>query len=451
MNNINKEEFLATKPMLPLILRMAIPGVVAQLINLLYNVVDRIFIGHIPDIGTNALAGVGVTASIIMVITGFSMMVGMGGAPLASIALGKGDYKKAGLFLGNGTTLLILFALLCSLLTYLFMEPILLLSGASEHTLPYGTNYLSIYLLGTPFVLLSLGLNSFITLQGRPTVAMIAVAIGAAINIVLDYVFISVYGFGVAGAASATVISQGFSALWTVGFLLSKKASLPIKIESMKLNKRVVVSTLSLGVSPFIMSITEAIVGFVLGASLRVYGDIHLSSMAIMQSALMFANTPITGFAQGFMPIMSFNLGRGNSQRIKECFKISLVIVATFNLVLVLSMILLPEYVALIFTSDPELIANVGEVMPVFFIGMTLFGIQRVCQSSFIALGQVKISIFIALLRKIILLVPLALLLPLLWGVWGIYLSEAISDSVAAICCITIFIIVFPKILSKKA
>ncbi|MFI3268167.1 MAG: MATE family efflux transporter [Rikenellaceae bacterium] len=446
----NRESRLGTELMLPLLLRMALPSVAAQLINLLYSIIDRIFIGHIDGIGTNALAGVGVTGSVIILITAFSAIVGMGGAPLAAIALGRGNRDEAGYIMGNGFSMLVVFSVMLSLLTYLFMEPILLFTGASEATLGYATDYLSIYLFGTLFVLISVGLNSFITVQGRPGIAMWSVIIGAIINIVLDYVFIFNLNLGVKGAAYATVISQGCSAVWVIYFLTSKKASLPLKKVFMRFRTKVVLSILALGMSPFVMASTEALVGFVLNGSLKHYGDIHISTMAVIQSALLMTSIPLTGFAQGFTPIASYNYGAGNTGRVKQCFKISLMIMGAFNFLLILSMILFPRVVASIFTNDIELIDMVQRTLPIFLLGMTLFGLQRTCQSMFIALGQAKISIFIAVLRKLILLIPLALILPAKMGVMGIYWAEAISDATAAICCFTIFMIVFPKIMARR-
>lgn len=446
----NNEARLGSERMLPLLLRMALPSVAAQIINLLYSIIDRIFIGHIEGIGTNALAGVGITGSVIILITAFSAIVGMGGAPLAAIALGRGNRDEAGYIMGNGFVMLVIFSVLLSSLTYAFMEPILTFTGASDATLGYATDYLNIYLLGTLFVLISVGLNSFITVQGRPGIAMWSVIIGAIVNIILDYIFIFVFDMGVKGAACATVISQGCSAIWVIGFLISKKASLPLKTTFMKFQKKVVISTLALGMSPFVMASTEALVGFVLNGSLKHYGDIHISSMAVIQSALLMASIPLTGFAQGFTPIASYNYGAGNSSRVKQCFKYSLAIMGTFNFVLILFMILFPGIIASMFTNDTELIEMVKNNLPIFLIGMTLFGLQRTCQSMFIALGQAKISIFIAILRKLILLIPLALILPIKMGVMGIYWAEAISDGTAAICCFTIFTILFPKIIARR-
>lgn len=447
--NHSYEERLGTDPMLRLIFRMALPAVAAQFVNLLYAIVDRVYIGHIPGIGTDALAGVGVTMSIVILISSFSAIVGAGGAPLAAIALGQGNRERAGKILGNGFVLLLFFTVVTSSLAYLFMEPVLLLTGASEHTLGYAEDYLSVYLLGTLFVELSVGLNAFINTQGRPGIAMTSVLIGAAMNIVLDPVFIFGLDMGVKGAALATILSQACSAGWVLRFLFSRQASLPLERRYMKLDKGIVLSMLALGVSPFIMASTESLVGFVLNGSLKHFGDIHVSALAILQSAMQFASVPLVGFAQGFVPVASYNYGHGYKDRVRSCFRISLITMFSFNFVLMLLMICFPSVVASAFTDDEVLIGTVRCVMPVFLAGMTIFGLQRACQNMFVALGQARISIFIALLRKVILLIPLALLLPRFWGVNGIYAAEAISDATAAVCCTLLFAWKFPKILSR--
>lgn len=447
--NHSYEERLGTDPMLRLIFRIALPAVAAQFVNLLYAIVDRVYIGHIPGIGTDALAGVGVTMSIVILISSFSAIVGAGGAPLAAIALGQGNRERAGKILGNGFVLLLLFTVVTSSLAYLFMEPVLLLTGASEHTLGYAEDYLSVYLLGTLFVELSVGLNAFINTQGRPGIAMTSVLIGAAMNIVLDPVFIFGLDMGVKGAALATILSQACSAGWVLRFLFSRQASLPLERRYMKLDKGIVLSMLALGVSPFIMASTESLVGFVLNGSLKHFGDIHVSALAILQSAMQFASVPLVGFAQGFVPVASYNYGHGYKDRVRSCFRISLITMFSFNFVLMLLMICFPSVVASAFTDDEVLIGTVRCVMPVFLAGMTIFGLQRACQNMFVALGQARISIFIALLRKVILLIPLALLLPRFWGVNGIYAAEAISDATAAVCCTLLFAWKFPKILSR--
>lgn len=444
------EERLGTQRMLPLVLSMALPGVAAQLVNLLYSIVDRIYIGHIPDIGTDALAGIGVTSSVIILVAAFGQIVAGGGAPLASMALGKGDRREAGEFLGNGLFLLIVFSVVTCIPAYLFMKPILSTTGASDITMPYAVDYLSIYLCGTFFVMISTGMNNFINAQGRPGIAMISVVIGAVMNIILDPVFIFVFDMGVKGAALATVISQMFSAIWILGFLVSKKASLRIEKQFIRPKGKIIGKMAALGVAPFIMASTESFVGFVLNGMLEKFGDIHVSALTVMQSAMQFVGVPSAGFATGFVPVVSYNFGHGNMKRVKDCFKIAMTVMFTLGAVLVLLMIIFPAFTASLFTDDARLIETVSLYMPVFMAGMTIFGLQRTCQNMFVALGQAKISLFIALLRKIILLIPLALILPRFMGVMGVYAGEAIADALAATCCTLIFAFKFPKIIKEK-
>lgn len=447
MMNSKYEERLGTERMMPLVFKMALPAIAAQFVNLLYNLVDRIYIGHIPHIGTDALAGIGVTSSVIILISAFSSIVGAGGSPLAAIALGQGDRERAGKILGNGFILLVIFTLITSSITYALMEPILLLTGASERTIGYATDYLSVYLMGTLFVELSVGLNTFINIQGRPAIAMYSVLIGAVLNIALDPLFIFTFGMGVKGAALATILSQACSAAWTLGFLFSGKASLRLERRYMRLHKSILLPILALGASPFIMASTESLVGFVLNGTLEQFGDIYVSALAIMQSAMMIVSVPLTGFAQGFVPIVSYNYGHHDFSRVKSCFKIALTVMFSFNFLLILFMILFPSVIASAFTTDRKLVDVVCRMMPVFLAGMTIFGLQRTCQNMFVALGQARVSIFIALLRKVILLVPLALLLPHAMGVHGVFAAEGISDATAAICCTLIFAFRFSKIL----
>lgn len=443
------EERLGTDKMLPLIIRMSLPAVAAQFVNLLYSIVDRIYIGHIPEIGTDALAGIGVTSSIILLISAFAQFVAGGGAPLASIALGTGNRERAGKILGNGFVLLIIFAAVTSAVSYIFMEPLLYVTGASEKTIGYATEYLTFYLTGTLFVQLATGLNTFLNAQGRPGMAMLSVLIGAVLNIALDPLFIFAFDMGVKGAAVATVISQFFSALFVVSFLFSKKASLRLEKKYMKLELKILKTIFSLGISPFIMASTESIVGFVLNGMLKGFGVIYVSALTVMQSAMQIVSVPMSGFAQGFIPVISYNYGHRNTKRLKEGFKIVVVIMTVFTFVLFLLMILFPSLVASLFTDDASLIEVTSKYMPVFLLGMTIHGLQRTCQNMFVALGQAKVSLFIALLRKIILLVPLAMLLPKVMGVTGVYAGEAIADATAAICCTVIFAFKFPKILKS--
>ena len=444
------EDLLGTAPMMPLVWKMALPSVAAQLVNLLYSIIDRIYIGHIEGIGTDALAGIGITSSIIILISAFAQIVGGGGAPLASIALGQGDRERAGKIMNNGLVLLIIFAVSTSLLTFLFMEPLLYLVGASENTIGYATDYLSIYLFGTFFVMVTTGLNNYINAQGNAGIAMCSVIVGAVSNIILDPILIFGLGMNVKGAAIATVLSQLCSAIFVLSFLCSKRASLRIETRYMKLDRSVVGSIFSLGISPFTMSSTESFVGFVLNGALRSYGDIYVSALTVMQSAMQMVSVPMSGFAHGLVPIMSYNYGHKNPERVKQTFRIGLTIMFSFTFAACVLVMIFPSFVASFFTEEEALIAVVSKYMPLFFAGMTIFGLQRTCQNTFVALGQAKVSLFIALLRKVLLLIPLALILPsIMGGVVGVYAAEAIADATAAICCMLIFLYQFPRILKR--
>lgn len=445
------DERLGTDKMLPLVLKMALPAVAAQLVNLLYGIVDRVYIGHIEGVGKDALAGVGITTAVIMLIAAFAHLVGSGGSPLAAIALGRGNREEASSILHNGLLMLLFFAFLCTLFPYTVMEPMLRLAGASAATLPYAKSYLSIYLIGTVFVMISTGLNMFISAQGRSGVAMLSVVIGAVLNTLLDPLFIFAFDMGVAGAAVATVISQLFSAAFVLGFLFSRGAVLRLSFSEMKPSLATIGKISALGISPFVMASTESLVGFTLNGQLSSFGgDLHVSAMTVMQSAMQMVSIPLAGFTQGIVPVLSYNYGHGRNDRVKQCFYISLGIVFGFNLVGMLAMVIFPEAVAAMFTDDSALIALVGQYMPLFLAGMTIFGLQRTCQNAFVSLGQAKISLVIALLRKVILLVPLALILPEFIGVGGVYLAEAVSDATAAIICTTIFAFLFPRILKRN-
>ena len=431
------------------IMNLAIPMTLAQLINVLYNIVDRIYIGRIPDHATLSLTGIGLSLPIITLVIAFANLFGMGGAPLCSIERGRGDIKEAEAIMGNSFSMMVISGVLLTVLCLIFRKPMLYLFGASDATYPYADAYITIYLLGSLFVMVGLGMNSFINSQGFGRIGMMTVLLGATANILLDPIFIFWLDMGVKGAALATVISQACSAVWVLTFLFSRRASLPLEKRYMTLNRKIILSIFALGVSPFIMASTESLVGFVLNSSLKDFGDIYVSALTILQSAMQFASVPLTGFAQGFVPIVSYNYGHGDKQRVKDCFRVALVTMFSFNLLLMLFMILFPSTVASAFTSDERLIETVRWTMPVFLGGMTIFGLQRACQNMFVALGQAKISIFIALLRKAILLIPLALILPHFMGVTGVYAAEAISDATAAICCTLLFFWQFPKILGK--
>ncbi len=451
LNVTDKEQRMATEGIGRLMLSMAIPSVVAQVINILYNIVDRIYIGHIEGVGMEALTGVGVTFPIITLISAFSAFVGAGGAPLASIWLGKGDRKRAEKILGNGVSLLILFTIFLMLFFYLFQTPLLYLFGASDATIGYARAYINIYLLGTIFVEMALGLNTFIISQGQSKVAMAAVLIGAAANIILDPVFIFGLKMGVRGAAYATVISQALSALWTVGFLVGPKSSLTIRLWALKPELRIIGSVMALGVSPFIMRATESLISIVLNNGLQRYGgDIYVGSLTIMQSVMQMYSAPLGGFTQGVQPIISYNFGAGNFDRVKKLYRWMIGISFGAAAGATILIMIFPGFFAGMFTNDENLVALVQQVMPLFVCGMLVFGLQQGIQPTFLALGQAKISLFIAIFRKVILLIPLALILPLKFGVMGIYYAEPISDVTSATVATILFLVNIKKIVSKE-
>ena len=422
--------------------KLAVPSVAAQFINLLYNIVDRIYIGHIPVIGGTALTGLGVTFPIITLISAFAAFAGQGGAPLASIRLGAGDREGAERILGNSVTLLLCASAVLTVVFLLIQRPVLMAFGASEATIGYATDYITIYLLGTVFVQLALGLNTFISAQGRAMVAMCSVVIGAVMNIVLDPVFIFVFDMGVQGAAIATVLSQAVSALWVVGYLCSRRSGLRIRAANLRPRRKVIRQVAGLGMAPFIMQSTESLVTVVLNSGLQRYGgDLYVGTLTIIQSVMQMVTMPVQGITQGVQPIMSFNYGAGDYRRVRRTFQLLLRVTLTATTSAFLIVLLFPGALAMLFNDNRELVELVSRVMPIFFGGIWAFGAQMACQSAFMALGQAKTSLFLALLRKVILLVPLALLLPrLMGGVMGIYIAEPIADVLASATTLTLFL-----------
>ena len=436
------EEALASAPIGPLMVKLALPAVAAQLINMLYNIVDRIYIGHIEEVGREALTGLGVTFPILMLISAFTAFAGMGGAPLASIHLGAGDREGAEKILGNSTTLLLCLAAVLTTLFSVVKEPLLMAFGASEDTIGYALDYISIYLMGTVFVQLALGLNAYITAQGQALVAMCSVLIGAVLNIILDPLFIFAFRMGVRGAALATIISQGVSACWVVGFLCSRRSGLRIRRKNMGLEAKVIGGIAALGVAPFIMQSTESLVTVVLNSGLQFYGgDLYVGTVTVMQSVMQMVVMPVQGITQGVQPIMSYNFGARNYQRVRHTFRLLLRTTLTVTVTACMLVTLFPKPLALIFNDNQELVELVGRVMPVFFAGIWAFGAQMACQVAFMAMGQAKTSLFLALLRKVILLIPLAILLPIVTGnVMGIYVAEPVADVLASATTLTLFL-----------
>lgn len=448
----DKEQRMATEKIGKLMIGMAVPSIIAQIINILYSIVDRIYIGHIEGVGMEALTGVGVTFPIVTLVSAFSAFVGAGGAPLAAIWLGKGERKQAEKILGNGVTMLLFFTAVLMAFFYAFQRPLLYVFGASDATIDYAVDYMSIYLAGTVFVELALGLNAFIISQGQSRIAMMAVLIGAAANIILDPVFIFVLHMGVKGAARATVISQALSALWTVGFLVSKKSSLTIRREAMKPDFAVIGRVMALGISPFIMRATESLISIVLNSGLQRYGgDLYVGSLTIMQSVMQMYAAPLGGFTQGVQPVISYNFGAGNFERVKKLYRVMIAACFLFAAGATVLIMVFPAFFAGMFTNDAALIALVERMMPIFMCGMLVFGLQQGIQPTFLALGQAKLSLFIAVFRKVILLIPLALILPLKFGVMGIYYAEPVSDVLSALTATVLFLVNIKKILSREA
>lgn len=445
---MRNDEKLGTAPLGRLMLSLALPTVLAQLINVLYNVVDRIYIGHMQGDGNPALTGVGVTLPIITLIAAFSAFAGAGGAPLAAIELGKKDKRKASLIMGNSAWLLVFFSIALTIGFLIFKVPILYAFGASSKTIAYANDYITIYLLGTIFVHLALGLNAFISGQGAAKAAMLSVLIGAVINIVLDPIFIFALHLGVRGAALATVISQFVSAVWVVSFLKSKRSVLHLKL--VRPDKSLILKIAALGIAPFVMQSTESLVTITFNTGLQRYGgDLYVGSMSILMSIMQLIVIPVNGITQGVQPIISYNYGAGNRLRVKETV-IRLVSVCLLGtLILAGIAIFCPSIYASMFTNDAELVALTCRIMPIFFLGIAIFGIQAACQSTFLALGQAKVSLFIATLRKIILLIPLALILPKFLGVKGIYIAEPVSDVISVIVTSVLCVITLKRIFSE--
>lgn len=449
---MTREERMATQPVGRLMVSMTLPAILAQIINILYSIIDRIYIGHMEGVGANALTGVGVTFCITVFISAFSAFISNGAAPLAAIWLGKGDREHAEKILGNSVSFLMICTVVLMAFFYAFQRPLLYMFGASDATIGYAVDYLSVYLTGTLFVELALGLNAFIICQSQPRIAMFSVLIGAVANIILDPVFIFGLHMGVRGAAVATVISQGLSAAWVMSFLLGKKSSLKIRRSCMRLEGKILGSVFSLGISPFIMNATESFISIVLNHGLQAYGgDLHVGSLTIMQSIMQLFSAPINGFTQGMTPIVSYNYGARNFDRVKLLYRWMIGMCFGFRMVSTATTMLLPRFYAGFFTNETELVALVGEVMPVFMAGMLVFGLQNGIQPTFLALGQAKISLFIAVLRKIILLIPLAIILPHFMGVMGVYWAEPVSDTISAATASVLFMLNIKKILSEES
>ena len=436
-----------------LLLKLAVPAVVGQVVNLLYNIVDRIYIGHIPEIGAAALTGVGLFTPILMLITAFAMMMGSGGAPLAAIAMGKNDKDRAEKIMANCFTMLMIFAVVLTPLFYFLAPTLLRLFGASDVTLPYAVQYGRIYILGSVFVLAVMGMGTFITTQGFAKISMMTVIIGAGINIVLDPIFIFLFGMGVRGAALATVLSQAVSAVWVLRFLTGKKTILKLKKENMKLQGKIIGPCFGLGISTFVMLSTESILSISFTTSLSRYGgDVAVGAMTILTSLNQLITMPLSGICQGGQPIISYNFGAGNEKRVKEAFFTQFGVCVGYTVLFWIAMMLVPQFFAGIFTSDPALVEYAGWAIRIFLACGFSVGFQISCQQSFMALGQAKVSLFMACLRKIFLLIPLIFILPNFFAdkAFAVFLAEPISDIIAAAVTTITFLTSFNKILKKS-
>ena len=437
-----------------LLLQLMIPAVVAQVVNLLYNIVDRIYIGHIPGIGAAALTGVGLFTPILMLLNAFAMLIGAGGAPRTAIAMGQGDKEQAEKIIGNSFTMLMIFAVVLTIVFYAGAPALLRMFGASDTTLPYALAYSRIYILGSVCVLIVMGMNPFITTQGFAKISMLTTVIGAVINIILDPILIFLFGLGVRGAAIATVLSQAVGAVWILRFLTGPKTTLKLRKSMMKLESRTIMPVMGLGISSFVMLSTESLLSISFSSSLARYGgDVAVGAMTVITSASQLATLPIQGVCQGGQPVMSFNFGAGKKDRVKEAFRFQFLVCFGYTAIFWVLMMLVPGVVAGIFTSDASLIQYTTWAMRIYMAGIFSLGIQIGCQQSFMALGQAKVSLLLACLRKLILLIPLIFILPHVVAdpVFGVFLAEPVSDILAATVTAITFFSRFNKILDKGA
>ncbi len=448
----DKKEFLATEPIGKLLFRLSIPTVVAQLINMLYNIVDRIYIGHMPGDGSLALTGVGVCMPLIMLVAAFAALVSSGGAPRASIFMGEKDIESAENTLGNCFSLQIVVSVILTAVLLIWNKDLLLAFGASENTIGYATDYMSIYAIGTLFVQMTLGMNTFITAQGFTTVSMVSVIIGAVCNIVLDPIFIFGFGMGVKGAALATIISQMLSCVWIISFLCGKKTQLKLKKENLKLQADNIRPCIALGTAAFVMQSSESVISVCFNSSLLKYGgDIAVGAMTIMTSVMQFAMLPLQGIAQGAQPITSYNFGAKNAGRVKKTFRLLLITCLTYSIALWAAVMVEPQMFVKIFTSDSTLAQFAAPMLRIYLGGLGLFGIQIACQMTFTSLGKAANSIVVAVVRKFVLLLPLIYIMPSILAdkTQAVYMAEPVADIIAVTFTAILFTFQFKKALKE--
>lgn len=447
------KEFLRTEPLGKLLLKLALPTVAAQLINMLYNIVDRIYIGHIPEVGATALTGVGVCMPLIMIVSAFAALVGYGGAPRASIYMGKKDKNTAEKILGNCFVVQIIISVILTAVLLVWNRDFLMAFGASENTIEYGVNYMNIYALGTIFVEITLGMNAFITAQGFARTGMLSVLIGAVTNIILDPIFIFGFNMGVRGAALATIVSQAFSCTWVVGFLCGKKTFLKIRKKNLRLVPKIILPCLALGVATFIMQASESVISVCFNSSLQKYGgDIAVGAMTILTSVMQFAMLPLQGLGQGAQPIISYCYGAGDAGRVRSAFKLLVKVSMTYSIILWALVMLFPGGFAAMFTTDAALMDYTRTALRIYMASMFLFGIQIACQMTFNALGKAVESIVVAVMRKFVLLIPLIYIMPLIITsnqAIAVYIAEPIADLLAVTFTAVLFTVQFKKTLRK--
>ena len=442
------KEFLATEPVGRLLFKLAVPTLIAQLVNMLYNIVDRIYIGHIPEVGSLALTGLGVCMPVIMIVSAFAALASVGGAPRASIFMGKGDTESAERCLGGCFTLQAVVSAVLTAMLLLFGRKFLLLFGASENTISYAWGYLRIYALGTVFVQITLGMNAFISAQGFTRTSMASVMIGAICNIALDPILIFGLDMGVRGAALATIISQAASCVWVLSFLLGKKTLLRLRPAFMRLTPKIIFPCVALGTAVFIMQSSESIVSICFNSSLQKYGgDIAVGAMTILTSVMQFAMLPLQGIAQGSQPICSYNYGARNVERVRQTVRLLLICSLTYSVTLWGAVELAPSLFAKLFTPDKELIDYAAKALRIYMSGMLLFGIQVACQMTFNSLGNAKSSIIVAVMRKFVLLIPLIYIMPAIMEnkVKAVYMAEPIADFLAVAFTSILFYFQFKK------
>lgn len=447
-------DFLAVEPVGRLLFRLSVPAILAQIINLLYNMVDRVYIGHIKGDGSLALTGVGVCMPIIMIVSAFAALISMGSAPRASMAMGRGDNDEAEKILSNSFSLQIIISAVITAVLLIFNKQLLMVFGASENTISYAAAYMGIYAVGTVFVQLTLGMNAFITAQGFAKTGMLSILIGAICNIILDPIFIYAFHMGVRGAALATIISQAVSMIWILHFLTGKKTVIRIRKRYLRLEKNIVLPGLALGLAPFIMQASESVVIVCFNSSLLKYGgDIAVGAMTILSSVMQFSMLPMQGLGQGAQPITSYNYGAGNAARVKKTFRLLLICTLTYSMLIWLLVMLFPKAFAMVFTSDPQLIEFTAEAIRIYCLVMGIFGAQMACQLTFTALGNAKASISVAVLRKFILLLPLIYIMPHLITdqTIGVYLAEPCADFISVVFTVILFYFQFRKQMKKIA